>query len=372
VSSRTYLSAVALAFGASACGGGGTPPTGPTGPMIPETPQLVLTCPGSMAVNTEVTPYVVTYAQPVASGGSAPLQTTCTINPGAIVGPGSSDVVCTATDSAQRRAQCTFSITVNVVRRLKGTKFLAFGDSITEGEVSQPWPNVHDVDPLNNYPVVLQDLLRQRYAFQKDSIVVLNAGVHGINATADEARFISTTIDSRADAVLLMQGVNDVNEGIDPVVIAESLKRSVRRALSGGVKAVFVSTLLPQVRPGFRAYNPSGVEALNEEIRYAIPSVGGIVVDSYAAFRPLQDLLIGIDGLHPTVDGYKKLAEVWADAIKLHFEEPEPTSSPASMFAVLPRNRRLSPLPTTPRRGSKVLLTAAAVQPGAPRPRQTR
>jgi lysophospholipase L1-like esterase len=84
-----------------------------------------------------------------------------------------------------------------------------------------------------------------------------------------------------------------------------------------------------------KAANPEGVEAINDEIRSRIPSAGGIVVDSYAAFKPLAGALIGIDGLHPTVAGYHKLAEVWLDAIKTHFEQP-PAATPASLLTVLP------------------------------------
>jgi lysophospholipase L1-like esterase len=333
---------IALAVLAASCGGGPIAPPPPPDPI----PQLLISCPSSVSIDTEIAPQVITYSQPVTTGGAAPVQTTCTINSGTPFSEGVSEVLCTATDSGQRRAQCTFSVTVNLIRRLKGTRFLAFGDSITKGEVSNPAPNVHDVDDFNNYPVVLESLLRERYVPQKDSIVVDRQGRQGERAspflgssqTDSEDRFAGLVRATHPDAVLLMEGVNDANDDgahLDAQRVVQSLRSDVTRALKEGVKVVFVSTLLPEVPGRSKAVNPEGVEAINDEIRSRIPGAGGIVVDSYAAFRPMASALIGIDGLHPTIAGYHKLAETWLEAIKTHFEQPAATT-PASLMTVLP------------------------------------
>jgi lysophospholipase L1-like esterase len=183
---------------------------------------------------------------------------------------------------------------------LKGTRFLAFGDSITQGEVSDPAPNVHAVDEFNNYPVVLQSLLRERYVPQKDSIVVDRQGKPQERASPlpGSLEHLSEGFGLRRSfgrphpgAVLLMEGVNDANDDgalLDAERVVQSLRSDVNRALQERVKVVFVSTLLPEVRGRAKAVNPEGVEAINDEIRSRIPSVGGIVVDSYAAFKPME------------------------------------------------------------------------------------
>ncbi len=69
---------------------------------------------------------------------------------------------------------------------------MAFGDSITAGEVTFPGSTAGltsgklEVVPSAAYPTVLQRLLRSRYQFQGDSIVVSNQGVSGEKAV--EAR----------------------------------------------------------------------------------------------------------------------------------------------------------------------------------------
>jgi lysophospholipase L1-like esterase len=86
-----------------------------------------------------------------------------------------------------------------------------------------------------------------------------------------------------------------------------------------------------------KAPDPKAVQALNAEIRSWVGSERATLVDSFAAFDPAKELLIGQDGLHPTVDGYKKLAEVFFDAITTHFEAPPPAapspSAPAGTAA---------------------------------------
>src|SRR5439155_15996226 len=68
-------------------------------------------------------------------------------------------------------ARCTFSLIADVVPVLQKTRFVAFGDSITESVLAsaQPAPNP--------YPIVLQRQLAPRYATQQ--FTVLNEGRGG-------------------------------------------------------------------------------------------------------------------------------------------------------------------------------------------------
>jgi lysophospholipase L1-like esterase len=118
--------------------------------------------------------------------------------------------------------------------------------------------------------------------------------------------------------------------------VSEALRRSVRRARDEDVPLILVSTILPGVEGRTKPPNPDLVQALNTEIRWWAGAEGATLIDTYNVFEPMKELLIGVDGLHPTVDGYRKMAETFFEAIRSRFEETEPTAAPQG----LPRRGR--------------------------------
>ncbi len=327
------LASLVLAALSAACGG----PTSP-GDTPPRVVPPSITCPADIASDANQVPLSISYAPPSVAGGNAPVSTTCTMPSGATFPSGTSDIICTATDAIQQTAQCVFHVTVTLTARLRGTKILAFGDSITEGEVSQAvalaW---HDYDPLNNYPVVLQGLLQTRYPPQASDIVVVNAGVQGERATGGTDRLVDAVRRNAPDVLLLMEGSNDVNDKASPFEISQAIRADVIHAFQYGVKLVLVSTLLPEVPGRMRAFNPDGIYDANDAIREATAREGATLVDAFSVFDPKKDLLIGEDGLHPTVAGYKLLAETFAKAIAANFD----ASGSAPQFSPRPGLPRL-------------------------------
>jgi len=323
-SHRLILCLVSL-VGASACDK--KTPIVPT-PLDPPT----IMCGASVTLAVDVAPTIIQYAAPVAAGGATPLTTSCTVPSGGQFPVGTTDVICSTTDAQQRRAQCVLQVTVSIAPRLIGTKILAFGDSLTEGEVSQPARMPRALEPQNSYPTVLQALLRERYITQAADIVVYNRGIGGETIGGGEDRLVDEINALKPDALLLFQGTNDVNGAtLTAGAIATRLRAGINRAYRFGVKKVFVSTLLPQVPGRQKAFNPGLIEPLNKEIYYVADREGAVVVDAWAAFDPRKELLIGIDGLHPTADGYKLLAELFRDALKTHFEVP-PAAAASGLF----------------------------------------
>src|SRR5688572_14676969 len=77
--------------------------------------------------------------------------------------------------------------------RLSRTKFLAFGDSFTAGEVTSPvsQSGIHKliVVPAASYPSVLQSQLRAAFAAQSASITVQNSGEPGERILDGSQRF---------------------------------------------------------------------------------------------------------------------------------------------------------------------------------------
>jgi lysophospholipase L1-like esterase len=321
------LARVLVAIGLLAVAGCHNP--GGPGPAPPDPVGApALTCPADITMNVDLGPVPVTYDAPVVTGGSAPVATTCTLPSGSPFPGGINDVVCTATDAIQRSGQCVFHVTVNVVSRLQGTKFLAFGDSITAGETGFDairgfGPRV--VDPLHSYPAVLEGLLRQRYVFQASDISVKNAGVSLETAVAEDAqqRFVDEVQAFGPDVVLLLEGANDVNGHELPENIATALSADVNRAYRFGARLVILSNLLPQIEGRGRVTNPEEVEPVNELIRDVAAREGAVLVDAFAAFDPQKDSLL-TDGLHPSPEGYVLLANLFLDAIASNFQLPPP------------------------------------------------
>ena len=120
----------------------------------------------------------------------------------------------------------------------------------------------------------------------------------------------------RPDALLLLEGVNDLNQfGASAIpTIASDLRSMVRDARGRGV-TVFLATLTPQRAGGSRAFSVDLVEPMNARIRALAPAEGAVLVDLYRDFNGELGLLIGADGLHPTVAGYQRIAESFFAAI---------------------------------------------------------
>ena len=227
-----------------------------------------------------------------------------------------------ATDAQDRADSCTFMVTVvpppPPPPRISATTFVCFGDSISEGldVLNQPRfiPN-----PPGSYPADLQTLLSARYTTQ--SVSVLDEGVGG-ETVADGSRRLSGVLTrNRPDALLLLEGVNDLNQlGASAIpTVASGLRSMVREARGRGV-TVFLATLTPQRAGASRAFSFALVEPMNDQIRALAPAEGAVLVDLYRDFNGEAGLLIGADGLHPTVAGYQRIAESFFTALRQRLE----------------------------------------------------
>lgn len=306
----------------------------PAGPTPPPPSAPALACPADIQTGAVEATVVVEYPSPQATGGTAPVAVSCTVPSGGAFGVGTTSIVCTATDSVAQTAQCTFRVNVSLIPRLKGTRIVAFGDSVTAGVVSPPpSSSVLTIDLPNSYPSVLRPLLQNRYTSQE--VVVINEGlpgeqVLGTGSTSNgEDRLERVVLQYRPDVLIVMEGVNGLSVS-NAEDVSEGLRRAVRRAKSDGVPLVLVSTILPGVDGRTKPPDSSAVAALNAEIRAWVAGERAVLVDSFASFEPQKELLIGQDGLHPTVDGYIRLAEIFRDAIQAHFEEPSGGTPPAT------------------------------------------
>jgi lysophospholipase L1-like esterase len=268
-------------------------------------------------------------------GGTAPVTIACAPPSQSMFGVGVQTVTCTATDAAQRTDSCTFAITVVAPPKIAVTRFLAFGDSITAGEdgtgaTGAAFTSRRIVD--KPYPALLQGLLSARYTSQ--AINVDNRGFPGERVDTGAPR-LSGLLASRAyDAVLLLEGANDLyvdgQAAVNGIVSAARLMANDAR--SRGVQP-FVATFPPQRLSGTLGGRAALVPGLNAGIRDMAQAQGFPLVDLEAAFGSDISQLIGPDGLHPTAEGYARMAATFFDALKQALERP-PTATNAASSAV--------------------------------------
>lgn len=306
------LAGAALAL-STACG------SNPTGPAPPPVQNLSLSCPSDLRIENLTTASVaVTYSLPEATGGVPPIAIVCAPPTHSDFALGTTLVTCNGTDGS-RSATCSFSVTlVAAVPVLQATRFLAFGDSITAGENGEdPLPSFIDIN--NSYPYLLGLLLTNRYTNQTP--VVLNAGVSRETALEGAARIDSVLDQVRPDALMLLEGVNDLtgDGGGDVSRIVTGLTHDIAAARARGLAAVFVSTLIPQNPSGFRAHNVDEVQPVNAAIRNLAVQQGVILADSFAAFDGHLDYLDS-DGLHPRPIGNQAIAQQFFAAIQARLE----------------------------------------------------
>ena len=311
--------AVALLFLAGAACGGKSG-AGPTPAADP--PQIA--CPADVT-RRDVTALTqdVTYPAATATGGVTPVSVTCTPPSGTTFGLGSTTVTCRARDAQGREAACTFRVTVSGFP-LGAKKFVAMGDSLTEGENGR----TSLVDTPNSYPSRLQLLLQASYPDQ--GITVVNRGVG--RTTAEEMRDAVRGVvqADRPDGLLLMSGYNNLRDACAPgsatsaacgratEAVEFAVRDAIRRAKEAtpAVRFIFVSTLVPPGPTGPRRIAAAAIVEVNQKIKRQIALERGTLVDSYAAFIGHEAEYVSADGLHLNPAGYQAVAEAFFAAIR--------------------------------------------------------
>jgi lysophospholipase L1-like esterase len=270
----------------------------------------------------------VSFPVPEASQGQSPVNVSCSPGSGDMFPIGSTTVRCTATDGLNRTAACEFRVNVTRLPQLSRLKYMAFGDSITAGEVtfpgstaSVPTAGKQVLVPTAAYPTVLQRLLRSRYQFQADQITVGNHGVGGEKAIDARNRFFSVLNSTRPDVVLILSGHNDIPRGENG---AASAAATEVRIMAQGAKAqgarVFIGTPVPGRPGGNRTIDPFLLRDYAERMRAIASQEGAGLVDLYALMLPDVFRYIGVDGLHPNEAGYTRIAELFYEAIQRELE----------------------------------------------------
>jgi lysophospholipase L1-like esterase len=207
--------------------------------------------------------------------------------------------------------------------KLTITRFMAFGDSLTEGQVSAAPSILMRLVSPQAYPGRLQAMLVERYTTQTP--VVINQGVGGEHAEDGVSRFIRAIRNDNPEAVLLLEGINDIvatgQRGANTALAA--MDTMMKEARNRRV-AVFLATLPPERLGGVKAIDNSLLDRYNEDLRRLARGEGAVVVD---LARDLDVSFVGADGLHLTEAGYERVATLFFQAIVATKEAPPAAAS---------------------------------------------
>ena len=203
--------------------------------------------------------------------------------------------------------------------RTSRTRYLAFGDSITAGTTSPAvtlWRRFATGSP-QSYPFKLNVLLNGRYTAQ--DVEVYNEGRPGETAEDGVLRFTPTLHSVAPDVVILLHGVNDVAFlGLKGVRSTAGLVNAMASEARLTGVTVMICTI-PRPRPGgWRAPDPAVIEAYNNALREVARGERAILIDLDAS--GFDQRLIGTDGLHPTDEGYTRMAEIFFSRARELFE----------------------------------------------------
>ncbi len=165
---------------------------------------------------------------------------------------------------------------------------LALGNSLTAGFM---------VATRQAYPTLLeQKLIAAGYACR-----IINAGINGETSGGALSR-ISRALTLEPDIVILETGLNDHFLGLDPVLTAKNIRRTVQICRENGVTVILT---------GMRPVPPNiGNEAAFARLYPAIAEEEAVIlIPSFLEGVAGNSVLTQADGVHPTAAGYKVVAE---------------------------------------------------------------
>ncbi len=211
-------------------------------------------------------------------------------------------------------------LTVTPPRAIGLTRYDAFGDSITWGALSAFEGSFAYAMAGGGYVERLEAGLNTFHAPQRFS--VFNDGLPGEAAINAVTRFRNMLTTRRPEAVLLLEGINDINNGISVMSVGTALRQMLDAAAFVGVP-VLIATMYQT----YEVVDPNGrlrtngatvVPALNAEIRQlAAGRVNVFLVDLEPVMRDRN--LVGGDGIHTTEAGFEVMSSTFMTAIEAAF-----------------------------------------------------
>jgi acyl-CoA thioesterase-1 len=200
-------------------------------------------------------------------------------------------------DQLARQLLLTLMLLVSVIPALSlkavadddRPRIVAFGDSLTAGL---------GVAAEEAYPARLQRRLEEQGLRYR----VINAGVSG-DTTAGGLRRVEWVLKSRPAIVILELGGNDGLRGLNLQETRANLERIIQRCQESSVTVVLAGMKLP---PNYGADYTKGFEAIYPALakQYRVTLIP-FFLDGVAGSASLNQA----DGIHPTSEGYRIIAD---------------------------------------------------------------
>jgi lysophospholipase L1-like esterase len=187
------------------------------------------------------------------------------------------------------------------------TIIVAIGDSTTAGTPGFLSPLEAPPDGRGDPTSQFAYWLMQAHADWQ----VLNRGVNGERSDQIRARFGRDVLAVRPHAVVILAGVNDIYQGRPALSVQRELDAMYADALAAGIP-VAAATIVPYNTA--TADQNARMHAVNDWIRERADRSGGaiLVCDTRAAVASPgapDRLASSPDDLHPSPDGYRRMAD---------------------------------------------------------------
>jgi acyl-CoA thioesterase-1 len=176
-------------------------------------------------------------------------------------------------------------------------RLVALGDSLTAG---------YGLPPRDALPAALERTLKARGR----AVEIENAGVSGDTSSGGLAR-VDWSVPDGVDGVILALGANDALRGVDPEVTRRALDETIRRLKARGISVMLVGMYAP------RSYGEDYVRRF-DSIYPDLAREHGLVLHPFilegVAGEPRLNLP---DGIHPTAEGVRLMAQGMAPHVEL-------------------------------------------------------
>jgi lysophospholipase L1-like esterase len=187
------------------------------------------------------------------------------------------------------------------------TRIIAIGDSTTAGTPGFRSPLESPPDGDGNVESQFAYWLMRARADWR----VLNRGVNGERSDQIAARFARDVTTEKPHAVIVLAGVNDIYQGRAAGAVERELEAMYLASRTDGIPVVAAS-ILP-----YNTASPDENRRMHEVNRwiaaYALAHEDDVAYcdarAAVAAPESLDRLASSPDGLHPSVDGYRAIAE---------------------------------------------------------------
>lgn len=192
------------------------------------------------------------------------------------------------------------------------TKLVCLGDSLTEG---------YGVDKELAWPALLQEKLH---------IEVINCGISGDTTAGMLARFYPQVLQFNPSHVIIMGGTNDIWWNVNQNIIQANIQAMTRQAEHNGMVPV-IGLPIPIYPEGVdEAWGPkSGFSRCQKKVAQYVKSLKAqakadqfLYLDFYSLFVNNEGEIIEkyfLDGIHPTEEGHRLMAELAAEKLKSLF-----------------------------------------------------